>query len=347
MKIIGCVLISFLLAGCYGGRDNIYQGYVEGEYTYLAPVYTGRLQRLYVARGQRVTQGQRLFDLETQPELDQYKRSQAELASQQAKLKDYLSGQRSTVLGGIIAQREQAQADLELATNNFNRNKILYQKGVIPRSTYDDSLAQLKANQQRVAQFEQNLREAEQGERQFRIVEQSNEVKANEASTNQAKWQLTQKSMVAPDEGLIFNTYYTQGELIPANQAVLALLSPKNVYVVFFIPEPLRATLQLGDVMIFTCDGCRTNYKAVINYISPQAEYTPPVIYSRESRSKLVYRVQAALTPEVANVVHPGQPVEIRPERREARFSDQMGFNFIQKMYLHTNQWIWKWNQKK
>ena len=76
------------------------------------------------------------------------------------------------------------------------------------------------------------------------------------------------------------------------------------------MPEPLLSQLKLGTRIGFQCDGCKTTY-ATITYISPQAEYTPPVIYSRESRGKLVYRVECKMPSEVAVKFHPGQPVDV------------------------------------
>lgn len=343
MAKVTLLLITLALAGCFNGTGDHYQGYVEGQYTYLASVNTGRLQKLYVVRGQRVTKGQPLFALEPEPQIYELNRAQANLQSEQAKLNDYLTGQRSTVLAGIIAQREQAQADLDLATANFNRNKQLFEKGVISRAAYDDSLAQVKTNQQRVNQFEQNLKEAEQGERQYRIIQQSDTVKSNQSSVNESKWQVDQKALVAPEGGLIFDTYYNEGELIPSNQPVLSLLAPRFIYVIFYIPETLRARLRINDTISFTCDSCNKNFTGIINYISPQAEYTPPVIYSRESRYKLVYRVRAKLALETALHVNPGQPVDVTvPKIVKPRSS----YDFIRKMNLHTKEWFSGWQKK-
>jgi HlyD family secretion protein len=58
------------------------------------------------------------------------------------------------------------------------------------------------------------------------------------------------------------------------------------------------------------CDGCGADIAATVRFIAPQAEYTPPVIYSRENRAKLVYLVEAR--PDAPNpALHPGLPVEV------------------------------------
>jgi HlyD family secretion protein len=62
--------------------------------------------------------------------------------------------------------------------------------------------------------------------------------------------------------------------------------------------------------MRVTVDGVRDPFVGKVSYISPRAEYTPPVIYSRESRAKLVFMVEAVFDPVDAAKLHPGQPVD-------------------------------------
>ena len=59
-------------------------------------------------------------------------------------------------------------------------------------------------------------------------------------------------------------------------------------------------------------DGVRDPFIGKVSYISPHAEYTPPVIYSKESRNKLVFMVEAVFDPATAAKLHPGQPVDVQ-----------------------------------
>ncbi len=304
-------MLLFLLGSCSDYEGQPLQGYVEGEYTLMASTVSGKLFKLHVERGQSVKADQRLFDLDPEPESSAFKKAKSNLDAEKSKLRDYMSGERSTVLGGIIAQREQAQADLELAKSNFSRTEQLYQKAVVSKSDYDDALAKLKSTQQKVTQFEENLKEAELGERQYRILEQAEQVRAAEATLQEAKWRLEQKTITAPEASLVFDTLFNEGEQVAANQAVVSLLAPRYIRLIFYVPEPIRSKLALNARVEFDCDGCNQRFTAYINYISPEAEYTPPVIFSRESRIKLVYRVQAKLPLGVAAKVTPGQPVDV------------------------------------
>ncbi len=316
MNLLLAVFCLFFISGCLNRDTYQLQGYIEGEFSNLSSSQSGSLQTLYVTRGQTVVKGQHLFDLDPEPEQSALIQAAANLESEQSKLKDLSLGQRSTILGGIIAQREQAEADLELAKNDFNRSEQLYQKGVVSKANYDQALSTLKAAEQKVTQYQQNLKEAELGERQYRLLQQMDIVRANEAALKQAKWRLTQKSVYAPEAGLIFDTYFNIGEQIAANQAVASLLAPRNIYLIFYVPEPRLSTLRLNQWVSFKCDSCQRTLIAKITYISAEAEYTPPVIFSEVSRQKLVYRVKANLLLKEATWVHPGQPVEITLSRK-------------------------------
>ncbi len=77
----------------------------------------------------------------------------------------------------------------------------------------------------------------------------------------------------------------------------------------FFVPEPRLGAIRLGDQVEIHCDSCAPGLTAAISYIAPEAEYTPPVIYSREMRAKLVYLIEAK--PAQPAGLRPGQPVDV------------------------------------
>jgi len=134
-------------------------------------------------------------------------------------------------------------------------------------------------------------------------------VTAAQAQLAQAEWRLDQMSQAAPQTGVVVDTLYRPGEWVAAGAPVVSLLPPDNVKVRFFVPEPRLGAIEVGDEVRVSCDACPPELTAVISYISPDAEYTPPVIYSREMRAKLVYLVEAR--PRRPTALHPGQPVDV------------------------------------
>ncbi len=114
----------------------------------------------------------------------------------------------------------------------------------------------------------------------------------------------------------MFDTLFREGEWVPAGRPIVSLLPPKNIKVRAFVPETWLGGLRVGEVAHVSIDGTAQEFAGRISYIAPRAEYTPPVIYSKESREKLVYMVEIVFEPERAAELHPGQPVDVRFESR-------------------------------
>ncbi len=133
-----------------------------------------------------------------------------------------------------------------------------------------------------------------------------------EAEVAKAKWNLNQKRQTAPSDAFVIDTLYSEGELVPAGRPVIVLLPPKNIKVRTFLNETRLGTLHVNDPVRVTVDGVPEPFAGKISFISPHAEYTPPVIYSKDNRGKLVYMTEVAFDDATAAKLHPGQPVEIQ-----------------------------------
>jgi HlyD family secretion protein len=130
-----------------------------------------------------------------------------------------------------------------------------------------------------------------------------------EARLNSAQTRLARRKASAPAGGTVQQIYYRPGEMVPAGRPVIALLPPGNIKIRFFVPETVLPKVVLGNPIGIQCDGCRGELDGRISFISRTSEFTPPVIYSQEERSKLVYMVEARTgTPESLRV---GQPVTV------------------------------------
>lgn len=137
------------------------------------------------------------------------------------------------------------------------------------------------------------------------------EAALNQANANltAAQTRLARRRMVAPVTGAVQRVYYRPGETVQPGRPVIALLPPSNLKIRFFAPEPRLATIKIGDTVTVTCDSCAEGLNAKVSFIAQSAEYTPPVIYSREERTKLVYLIEAR--PDQPDKFRVGQPVSV------------------------------------
>ena len=290
----------------------IFQGYIEGEFLYIAAPLAGNLITLAGQRGATVEKGTALFTLDPEPEATAVREAQARLHSAQARLDDLQKGQRPLEIQAILARNKQAEADLKLAELEQARYETLFRQKVIQKEILDNARATTQRNQARLEEITSQLQIAQLAAREDLISAAEAEVAIAKANLDKQQWWLTQKQVTAPQTGQVVDTFYYEGEWVPAGSPVLSLLPPERVKVRFFVPELLRATIQMGQPVRLNCDGCAPNLTATINYLAAQAEYTPPIIYSRESRAKLVYQVEATLAQDIAVKLHPGQPVAVQ-----------------------------------
>ncbi len=252
---------AIFIAGCSPNFSNEFQGYVEGEYVYVASPLGGTLETLAVARGDQVTTGQLLFQLERRSEADAARQASNNLA--------------------------QAKANLALSEAQFaRREQLRNDQGVISAEELDQARAQRDADQAQMA--------------------------AQAAALAKANWSFDQKEQFAPTNAFVQDTLYRVGEWVAAGKPVVQLLPPANLKVRFFVPETALPKIQPGQTVSVSFDGGKHGYSAKVNYISTEAEFTPPVIYSQENRTKLVYMIEAEFSPADATDLRPGQPVDVK-----------------------------------
>lgn len=304
--------LALFLGGCRN-EEPVFQGYIEGEYLYLASSQAGRLEYLPVRAGDEAAPGEALFRLESELERNKLRQAEGELKSARDKLADLKSALRPTEVAALKAQVDEARAALENSTLNLKRSEALYKSGSLAKSRLDADRTQAEADAARVEQLESRLATAQLPTgRDEQILAQAAVVEALEAAQAQARWYLGEKEVRAPAGGLIQDIFYRPGEWVPAGTPVLRMLPPENLKVKFFVPEKEFRNLAPGlAVRVEVAPGADV-YPAVISFLSTEAEYTPPIIYSNESREKLVFMGEARLTVAAGLKLKPGQPAAVR-----------------------------------
>jgi HlyD family secretion protein len=168
------------------------------------------------------------------------------------------------------------EAAVTNAKVTFDRAKELLQRSVGSQKSYDDAEAALRTAQARL---------------------------------NSAKTRLDRRSMSSPATGTVQEIYFRVGELVQPGRPIVSILPPGNTRVRFFVPQEALPKLHIDDKVAVRCDGCADDLVARVSFISAQAEFTPPVIYSQEERARLVFRIEAI--PEQPRKLRVGQPVTV------------------------------------
>ena len=289
----GCLAgAAAALAGCGQPDTKTYQGYVEGEFVYVASSMGGRLEHLGVQRGQTVGAGAPLFVLESTDEAAARQQAAAQLQAAEAQLADLNLGRRVPEVDVARAQLAQAVAADKLSSIQLTRDEAQFRAGGIPQAQLDASRSTAQTNAQRVRELTNQLRIAQLPARNDQIRAQLAQVEAARAAVAQAQWRLDQKAQKATQGGLVVDTLYREGEWVGVPQGVVGALKP-------------------GQAARIHCDGCAADVSATVTYVANEAEYTPPVIYSNTTRDKLVFMVEARPAAADGPKLRPGQPVEV------------------------------------
>lgn len=313
LRPLGClVAVGLLAAACTRTPEHRYQGYLEGEYIYVAAPLAGRLETLAVAKGTRVEAGALLFSLERSAELAAQRQAFDQLRVAQSRLADLRKGSRPTELAALESRLAQARATAELAKLDVDRQVGLFESRVISESDFDRARLTYERSKAAVSELTAQLATAQLGGRADVIAAAEAEVAAVAAAKERADWSVDQKSQTAPRAALVYDTLYRPGEFVALGLPVVYLLPSENLKVRFFVPEADFAALKIGARVQVNITGVATPLAATVSYLSPQPEYTPPVLYNRENRSKLVFMIEAIFSDAgVSRDLHPGQPADV------------------------------------
>lgn len=266
-------LITLLLISCNKKENKSFSGYIDANLVYLSADFGGRLTDLPLSKGQIVKKNQFLFKLEQTNELYNVKMSQ--LGTKE-----------------LLAQRQQILTQLNYNEINYHRIVGMRQQNAASQNDLDAAQRDLNISKQQLDDI-------------------NTKIKSNQVDVADKKWLVSRKENFAPEYGIIFDTYYTQGEFVQAGIPILSLITKQNIKAIFFAPEEKLSQLRLNEHIKIKTDQNPHFATGHISYISNIAEYTPPIIYSREERQRLVFRVEVQINSPDLEKIHLGQPVTL------------------------------------
>lgn len=307
------ILALLLLPACEKKDDDIINGYIEGEYVYIAPSSSGILEEIFIIKGQQINVGDKLFSIDSQTLQADIESAKLSLDKALSNYANLTKGKRQEEILVILKQKDQAEAVMKNAKKELDRSKQLYESTFgskadldLKQSTYDKSKGQ-------VDEINASLKTAMLGARDDELKMAQNEIEIAKQNLIKVQKRFEDSHPTAKLSGKIEDVYYRLGEFVTLGSPVVNILPPENIKARFFVSQKLFPKFQLGKEVIINCDNCDNGIKAKITFVSSQAEFTPPVIYSVESREKLVFMIEA--TPiNYTPFLHPGLPIDIKME---------------------------------
>lgn len=302
-------LIAASFSAC--GTDTLrIAGYVEGEYVRLGPIDSARIERIEVRRGDKVEAGKVVAVLEKTDAENSVAESEARLVQAQAQLDNLRIGKRPEEIAVIEASLASAKAQEREADRALDRRQDLFRRGVSTQADLDQALTARDVAGARVREIAANLGVARLAARPDEIKASENAVEQAKAALAQARWRLSQRALVAPSAGRISDVLRRVGELAGPSAPVLLMLPGGAAKLMLYVPEAWISGVKPGMQLQVRCDGCAPGLSATVTYVSPEPEFTPPVIYSAQTRQKLVYLVEARPDGGTQSPLQPGQIVD-------------------------------------
>ncbi len=309
MSFLCAIPLIASLVGC-GPVAPLAVGYVEGEFVQLAPIEQATVKAVLVRRGDRVEAGQDVAEMESDDAKIAVAKAEASLAEAKARLADLRLGKRPEEIAVLESMVRSARAQAEESRRVKARATDLLQRGIAPQAQADEAGTAVEVAEAEIGQAEANLAVARLPARAEAIKAAETQVEQARREIEQAKWRLSKRTVAAPAAGRIDDVIRNPGDVAGPSAPVISMLPDGAVKLVLFVPEPFFSAVSAGTMLDVRCDGCVDGLAARVSYVSPDPEFTPPVIYSLETRQKLVYRVEARpLTEE--SVLQPGQIVDV------------------------------------
>ena len=312
MRLLVVSIGALVTTACTTNKDPVFTGYAEADLVYVASSGPGLLERLDVARGTRVDANASLFALDTESERIERSAAQARMQRAQSQVQNLSKGRRPPEVQVVQQQVAQAEAELEMSAQQLKRNEALVAQGFVADIRLDELRSARDRDQAKVAELRAQLVVARTASRPDEIAAAEAERRAADYDLAQVAWREQQKVRRAPQAALVYDVLFRVGEWVPAGTPVVALQPDSALKIRFFVSQARLAQLAVGTRVLVSCDGCPANLAATVSFVSPQAEFTPPVIYSNESRDKLVFLVEAHPDDATRLALKPGQPVDVR-----------------------------------
>lgn len=333
-KKILAVLIAFLvvLGGALWWWQNsesaaslVFSGTVEADQMGISAEISGKVLEVLVKEGDRVEAGQLVARLDREQSAYQLQQAEAAVKAAEAQWKEAVSGSRSeqirqaeAILLRAQAAVKGAQEALAYREDNYRRVEELYRAGTASQQQLNDAKALVDEARSRLEQAEAEEKSAQANLELLQAGSREETIKALEASLEKAKaardaarlaWERAEVRAVRG--GIVDSVNFLPGEMVPAGAVLVTLLDLDKLWVTVYVPETQIGQVRLRQEALIAADSLPgRRFKGKVEYIAPEAEFTPRNIQSREERAKTVFAVKVGIL-EGLGELKPGMPVDV------------------------------------
>jgi HlyD family secretion protein len=309
-----CALVLVVLAAGCGEREPadpiLASGHVEATEVRVSTKVSGIVESLAAAEGDPVAAGQELARIDATDLRLALDAARAEKDQAEAELRLRLAGSRAEDVAEAAAQVRRAEAELDGAQKELDRMEGLLAAGSGTGKARDDAATRRDVAREALQAARERHGRLEAGSRPEEIQSARARAAAAQARIAQLEQQIQDTTIRSPIAGIVTERVTEQGELLARGAALAVVTNLADAWLNAYVAETDLARIRVGqEAVVVTDDG--QSRKGRISYVSPQAEFTPRNVQTRDERVKLVYRVKVALD-NADGLFKPGMPAEAR-----------------------------------
>ncbi len=311
--IIIFALAVIFTAGCGNGNDKntiSASGNIEATNAVISSRVTGQVVAIKYDEGAKVNEGDTVMIIDHDNLEIQLKQAAAAENGAGAQLKLLQEGARSEDIQQAEDVLKQSKINMDLAERDFNRMKQLYASNTITKKQFDDTQARYELTQAQYNSAQENLKKMKNFARPEEIKQAQANLNRQKAAVDLLKKNISDSYVVSPITGFIVQKYVEKGETVSMLSSLFKVSELRTVKLVIYVSEENLGRVKLGQKADVSNDTYKNkDYKGKVIYISPEAEFTPKNIQTKDERTKLVYAVKIEIkNPDFE--LKPGMPAD-------------------------------------
>ncbi len=289
-------IILLLLIGC-SNDNNIKSiqasGTIESTNIIVSARTAGNIKIKYFSEGNKVSAGDTILIIDHDLLDFQLQQAIAGKEITEAQLNLMLAGARKEDIKQAEEQLKQTEINFNLAKDDKNRIQNLYNTGSVTQKQYEDALAKFDLMNAQYNTAYENLNKIKRIFRPEEIQQAKANLRKSIAGVNLLKKNISDCFVISPSNGFLVKTFVEAGETVSPMSSLFKITDLDVVKLVIYVSESELGLIKLGQKAEVTTDSYKNKiYNGEVSYISPEAEFTPKNIQTKDERTKLVFAVK-------------------------------------------------------
>jgi HlyD family secretion protein len=312
-KALLIFITGIFIYGCGGDNNpNLIEasGNIEATNVIVSSKVNGEIEKILYDEGQFVSEGDTVMTIDHETLQLQLDQAEAAVEAARAQLNLLRKGARKEDINQAEEGVKQAQVNFNLAQKDKERMENLYKSNSISQNQYDNAMAKFELAQAQLKSAKENLAKLKNFARPEEIQQAEANLDRQTAAAKLLKKSINDSYVQSPINGVIVDKFFEKGETVTQMSSLFKVSDLRMVDLVIYVSEEELGKVKLGQKADVSVDAFPDkSYSGKVIYISPEAEFTPKNIQTKDERTKLVFAVKIRIdNPKYE--LKPGMPAD-------------------------------------